>query len=142
MARQPPRLQLGEKGAHLYRVVSGLTAGEHTVRLVKATEPMIGVTQIQGFQLSAGGQLLPQPAPRRRLEVIGDSISCGYGNEGANQNEHFTPKTENAYFTYGADAARSLGADYVCLAWSGRKMWPGFHHAGNLRPHHRHRIRQ
>jgi lysophospholipase L1-like esterase len=87
---------------------------------------MLGPTQIRGFQLSTGGQILGLPAAARRIEVIGDSISCGYGNEAKNQNEHFTPKTENAYFTYGADAARALGADYTCIAWSGRKMWPNF----------------
>ena len=113
-------------GEHAYRVASGLGAGDHVVRLVKATEAMIGPTQILGFQLSEGGKLLPLPPANRRIEVIGDSISCGYGNEGANQNEHFTPKTENAYFTYGAIAARTLGADYTCIAWSGRKMWPNF----------------
>ncbi len=56
--------------------------------------------------------------------MIGDSISCGYGNEGKSQNEHFSPDTENARDAYGAIAARRLGADYACVAWSGRKMWP------------------
>jgi lysophospholipase L1-like esterase len=28
--------------------------------------------------------------------------------------------------TYGALAARALSADYVCVAWSGRKMWPNY----------------
>ena len=62
--------------------------------------------------------------PVRRIEVIGDSISCGYGNEGKSKEEHFSAATENAYLTYGAIAARALNADYVCVAWSGKKMWP------------------
>lgn len=111
-------------GAHLYRVAAGLRPGAHTVRLVKCTEAFVGTTQVQGFQLAQGSKLLPFPAPSHRLEVIGDSISCGYGNEAANQQEHFTAQTENAYFTYGSLAARDLGADYVCVAWSGKKMWP------------------
>ncbi len=111
------------KGAS-YRVADGLPPGEHTVELVKRTEAFCGNTQFLGFQLSEGGTLL-EPAPaKHRIEIIGDSISCGYGNEGKSETEHFSPTTENAYLTYGAIAARELGADCVVVAWSGRKMWP------------------
>ena len=114
-----------QKDEHLYRIASGLTNAAHTVTLFKRTEAFVGIVQYEGFQLNAGGKMLTPPAPpKHRLEVIGDSISCGYGNEGANQNEHFTPATENAYLTYGAMAARKFNADYMCVAWSGKKMWP------------------
>jgi lysophospholipase L1-like esterase len=108
----------------VYTLASGLSEGEHLVQLVRRTEAFVGPAQFVEFQLSAGGSLLPVPAPRRHIEIIGDSISCGYGNEGKNEQEHFSPDTENAYMTYGAIAARELGAEYVCVAWSGRKMWP------------------
>lgn len=114
----------GRAGEHLYRVAAGLPAGEHTVRLVKATEASFGVAQLTGLQLNQGAELLPVPAPRHRLEVIGDSISAGYGNEAAAKEEHFSAETENAYYTYGAITARRLDADYTCVAWSGKKMWP------------------
>ncbi|MBV9864556.1 MAG: hypothetical protein JO316_04350 [Abitibacteriaceae bacterium] len=121
---QPTTVLEPQEGQPTYAVATGLPAGEHTARLVKCTESFVGTTQILGFQLNQGGQLLPQQAPQRRLEIIGDSISCGYGNEAPNQQEHFSLKTENAYYTYGAIAARALGADYTCIAWSGKKMWP------------------
>ncbi len=117
----------GRSGEGVYALARGLAPGSHRVEMWKRTEPFVGTVQILGFQLSRGGSLLPAPArPAHSLEVIGDSISCGYGNEGANQNEHFNPTTENAYLTYGAIAARTLNADYSCVAWSGRKMWPDF----------------
>lgn len=113
------------EGTGVYRVAEALPRGEHTLRLVKRTEPSVGTTQFLGFQREQNGELLPdKPRPRRRIEVIGDSISCGFGNEGKDQNEHFSPATENAYLTYGAIAARALNADYLCVAWSGKKMWP------------------
>lgn len=121
---QPTAALALQNGEHTYAVASGLAPGAHTVRLVRATEAHFGPTQVTGFQLAEGAKLLPLTPPTRRLEVIGDSISCGYGNEAASQNEHFSPATENAYRTYGAIAARTLGADYVCVAWSGKKMWP------------------
>ena len=111
------------KGSN-YRVVDDLPPGEHTVELVKRTEAFCGNTQFQGFQLSEGARLLEPANAKHRIEIIGDSISCGYGNEGKSETEHFSPNTENAHLTYGAIAARELGADCVVVAWSGRKMWP------------------
>ncbi len=111
-------------GEHTLRVASSLAQGEHTVRLVKATETFFGVEQVLGFELSAGAKMLPLDTPKHRIEVIGDSISAGYGNEAASKDEHLSPGTENAYFSYGAIAARELKADYSCVAWSGKKMWP------------------
>lgn len=113
-----------QAGEHDYPVVSGLPAGRHTVELVKRTEASQGVTQLLGFQIDDASKLLPAPARARRIEVIGDSISCGYGNEAGRKEEHFTPKTENAWLAYGAVAARAVNADYVCVAWSGKKLWP------------------
>lgn len=111
-------------GKDNYSLASGLKNGPHTVRVIKRTEAFVGVTRFDGFQLEMGGKILPVPAPKRRIEVIGDSISCGYGNEAASQSERFSIETENANAAYGAIAARALQAEYRCIAWSGKKMWP------------------
>ena len=122
---QPTEVIQLKEGQTRYEVATNLSAGEHQVELAKRTEFNVGFTQILGFQLSADGALLPAPpAPDRRIEVIGDSISCGYGNEAPTKEEKFTPLRENACIAYGALAARDLGADYVCVAWSGKKLWP------------------
>ena len=95
----------------------------HDVRLVKRTEAFVGTTRFRGFAVPGGGLLQARRKPRT-LEFIGDSITCGYGVEGASERDHFTPDTENADATYAALAARALDADLRVLAWSGRKMWP------------------
>jgi len=110
----------------LYSLAEGLPAGEHTITLVKITEANLGNVAFSGFQLPDGAAAKESPAPERKIQVIGDSISAGYGNEAASQKDHFSAETENAYFTYGAMAARDFGADYTCQAWSGRTMWPKF----------------
>ena len=80
--------QVLKAGSGVVQIASGLADGEHTIELMKRTEAFVGTTQILGFQLSAGGQLVEQTdLPKHRIEVIGDSISCGYGNEGKSQNE-------------------------------------------------------
>ena len=108
----------------LYALAAGLRPGDHEATVFKCTEPLVGNATFAGFQLDAGAAVLPPAPPRRKIEVIGDSISCGYGNEAASKDENFSPATENAWWTYGAVAARAVGADYECIAWSGRKMYP------------------
>ena len=122
---QPSSVLVTHPGTHLYSVFHAAATGMHTVMLVKRTEAFFGTAQFLGFQLSQGGKPLTMPKrPARRLEVIGDSISCGYGNEAKDQHEKFSAATENAYLAYGAVAARAVGAEYTCIAWSGRTMWP------------------
>lgn len=108
----------------LFPLASGLRAGIHTITLFKLGEPIWGTTQIMSFRLAPGSKLLPMRGDSRHFEVIGDSISAGYGDQAPNQTYHFAAKTENAYLTYGAVAARDMNAEYVCIAWSGKCLWP------------------
>ncbi len=114
-----------QSGASTYPLAADLSPGVHQIALIKRTEPFVGVTQVLGFSLPVGSALVSPPPPaRRRLEIVGDSITCGYGNEGKNEKERFSPATEDAYLAYGPVAARALGAECTLIAWSGRKMWP------------------
>jgi lysophospholipase L1-like esterase len=111
-------------GTHTVDLVSDLPRGQHTLTLYRLTEPLVGETQLLGLRVSPGGQLLPTaPALERRIEIIGDSISTGYGNEGKDPTCGFSPSTENHYETYGAIAARSVNAELVTIAWSGRGVF-------------------
>ncbi len=93
----------------------------HLVTLVRRTECFAGATNVRGV---SAGQADPPPYPERQIEIVGDSISAGYGVDGKTKEEHFSPDTSNAYMTYGWIAARQLKADCTIVAWSGRKMWP------------------
>ena len=109
----------------LFQVATGLPEKEHTVEIIRRNEAAWRAPFIfQGFQLEKSGQLLPPP-PRsdKRLLIIGDSISCGFGNE-ATKPEGNPPAKQNGYMTYGAIAARKFGAEVQIIAWSGRKLFP------------------
>jgi len=105
-----------------FSLATGLSAGNHTVELVKRTEASTGDVQFLGFTVGGGSLLAPPAAAARRIEFIGDSITCGYGNEGANQYQGFTTKNENGYLAYGSITARALNADQITVAWSGKGM--------------------
>jgi lysophospholipase L1-like esterase len=100
-------------------LATGLTAGEHTVELYRRTEANLGVATFSGFDFG-GGTLLAPPLPTRRIEVVGDSITCGYGDEGADMNCSFSADTENHYLAYATLTARALNAELSTVAWSGK----------------------
>lgn len=115
-----PPLALREGNAR-YVLAQGLPAGTHDLVLQKRTEPEVGTIVFHGFELSPGAKLLAtSPAPRRRIEVVGDSISAGYGNEGKSAECHWSASTEDASRSYAAVAARELGAELTLAAWSGK----------------------
>ncbi len=98
-----------------------LEPGEHVVELFKRTEAEIGRAQLVGLELPLGARLLPPPErPERRIEIIGDSLSVGFGNTGAGPECPFTANTEDGYRAYPLLAARALRAEVHLVAWSGR----------------------
>lgn len=111
-------------------LASGLSPGDHVVALYRDTEEHLGLSEFLGF---ASGELRgPSSPPDRRIEVIGDSISAGYGNLGSElhpeQGElpycEWSAETSSWYATYGALAGRALGAEVSTLARSGWGILP------------------
>jgi lysophospholipase L1-like esterase len=83
------------------------------------TEASQGEAQFLGFNFGSG-KLLAAPTPlQRKIEFIGDSITCAYGNEGKRKEDNFTAKNENSYLSYASINARSLNASSNSIAWSG-----------------------
>ena len=104
-------------------LADSLGPGEHLVTLHRLTEAMLGETCIHGLY-APGGALLAAPAPAaRRIELIGDSISAGYGNEAPGPEHSFAPESENHSLSYGALCARELAAELVTIAWSGKGVF-------------------
>jgi lysophospholipase L1-like esterase len=115
-ALQPKLLATGGSAV----LATALGPGEHVVELYRRTEASQGPSAFAGFDITGGALLSPPPAAERRIEIIGDSISAGYGNEGADESCPFSPDTENHYLTYGAISARQLSAELSTVAWSGK----------------------
>ncbi len=111
----------------VYEIVRGLPAGEHTVELTKLTESDVGRSALRGFRVR--GQFLAPPArPGTRLEFIGDSITCGYGNEvslpdSSNPGTGFHSANQNITKAYGWLTARNLNAEAVMVCNSGRGIY-------------------
>ena len=78
------------------------------------------IPEFWGFVLDEGKKLVDAPAfSDRKIEFIGNSITCGYGNEGLKKEEHFDYATENHYYSYASITARNLDAQHWVVARSG-----------------------
>ncbi len=108
-------------GTTKYTLASGLADGPHDVLLYRRTEAFFGDTTFGGFDVDPSAYLAGDAPPPHKLEVIGDSISAGYGDEGTYPCT-FSDTTENHYLTYEAIAARTVNADLYTEAWSGIGM--------------------
>jgi lysophospholipase L1-like esterase len=119
---QPPKKFRTSAGQTSYPLATDLSDGEHRVVVWRSTEVFdSGNTDFLGIgELGDGGALLaPPPAPERRIEVIGDSISVGAGLEGGPASCAANKSSTDNYYAYGSVAARALGADVATIAYSG-----------------------
>lgn len=118
---EPKAVLKSESRRDTYTLAEGLPDGVHDIAIYKRTEARVGEVVFSGFEPQ--GTMLPAPpAAERRIELIGDSITAGYGNEGPGAVCTFNPQEENQYATYGAIAARALNAEHITIAWSGKTI--------------------
>jgi lysophospholipase L1-like esterase len=124
----PPQLLEVSPKQERYALATNLKDGQHQIELFKRVESTpngnvgAGKAQVLGFVLQ-GTRLLPVQLPPRRLEFIGDSITCGYGDEVATMDPntaHYTTLASNGHKAYGAVTAALLDAQYMAVAYSGR----------------------
>ena len=102
-----------------YQLATGLAAATHTIELYRQTEGPEGDATLTGIAVEGGTLLDPPAGPARLIEVIGDSITCGYGDLGMLSDSDCYP-TESSWDAYGSVAARALGAEVSTIAASGR----------------------
>ena len=101
-------------------LATALADGVHTVRLMYVIEGYEFFPEFWGFVLDKDKKLVDAPAlPSRKIEFIGNSITCGYGNEGLKKEEGFDYATENHYYSYASITARNLDAQHWVVARSG-----------------------
>lgn len=106
-------------GTTTYSVATHLVDTVHEIELFKLTEQDFGKTSFNGFVISSDRAIVPLSNKRTRLiEFIGNSVTCGYGNEGA-LGQVFSGSTQNHYMTYAALTSRNFTARHLAVAKSG-----------------------
>jgi hypothetical protein len=115
-----PLIVQADKGTKTYVVASGLAPGRHSFLITKRTEGEEGATVLRGLELADDGKLLAPPArPKRRIEVFGDSITSGMGDEAPMNGGDANGRDKNSYMSYAAITARRLDAELHMTSQSG-----------------------
>ena len=108
-------------------LAESLPQGVHRVRVMYILEGYELKPVFKGFYVDKGCTLAQTPVlPERRIEFIGNSITCGYGVESNDKNAPFTYETENHFYTYAARTARALNAQHHAIARSGIGVYRNF----------------
>ena len=132
---------------------AGLCRGVHSVTVVKRTEADVGFTTFLGFGFD--GPIMP-PDPvgdggtARRIEIIGDSITCGAGIEATSTTASecssnglsnligmpisgYGQGVENGRLAYGPVLARALGAEWHVTCAGGIGLVRNYYSRGDQR---------
>lgn len=107
-----------------YLIYSGTDEQEHTVRVVKLTENIKTGLSLHSFDVD-GEILMPVVEPiKKRIEFVGDSITCGFGLGTSEKDRFYYPQEENVWMAHGPTAARCLGMDWQMICISGICLAP------------------
>jgi hypothetical protein len=112
------RIKLSQRENHL--LFDKLFPGQHTILICKSTEAGIGYLEFAGIKCQ--DLLAPtNPGTVRRIEFIGNSITCGMGSDESvlpcGKGEWYDQ--HNAYMSYAAQTARALNAKWMLTSVSG-----------------------
>ena len=88
------------------------------VCLVKESEVQYASSGILAFYTDEEAEIRPTDKKDRKIEFIGDSITCGYGVLGKPENL-FSTETESADDAFAVQCAGALDADYQLVSFSG-----------------------
>ena len=106
----------------------------HHLSIYKATEAANGGILFAGTT----AKLIESPKPKtnKKIELIGDSITCGYGNDASTipcgTGDWFDQ--HNAYWAYGPVLSRALDLDFVLSSVSGYGMYRNWNDEHLLEP--------
>ena len=115
-------LPLGEAE---YYLAQNLKRGYHTVEVTKRTESQFNAVYFNSITYT--GRLEKASGKNRKIEFIGDSITCGQGYEVRGQITNYQ-RSEDGINNYTGQTARALNAEYNVVGLSG---WGAFGGGGS-----------
>lgn len=100
------------------------------VKVIKLSESAMSVCGISKIEVE-GSEVKPAAVSDKKIEFIGDSITCGYGVDDLVKENHFMTSTEDTTKAYAYLTAKALGADYSMVCLSGHGIISGYSNDGN-----------
>lgn len=121
----PVRVVRIDPDNRLYQLADDLEDVPHTLTLQKRTEAAFGSLKFTDLTAENGTFLSPPPSLPHRLLIIGDSITCGFGNE-AQIPCDCDASVENNALAYSSLTGRLLNAETLIAGASGTGCYQNF----------------
>ena len=96
------------------------------VQIIKLSESAMSVIGIRDLEIADNESVEPLPEKARKIEFIGDSITCGYGVDCEDPLIPFTTATEDVTRAFAYKTAKALDADYSMFSASGYGIISGY----------------
>ena len=109
-----------------FTVLNAAEKRDVVVRIVKLSETAMSTCGVKAIAVDDPEGVRPTPASTRRIEFIGDSITCGYGMDDEDPEHKFSTATEDATRAYAIRTAEALGADCSLVSISGYGIISGY----------------
>ncbi|MDE6433493.1 MAG: GDSL family lipase [Lachnospiraceae bacterium] len=109
-----------------YTLIEGTHPKTYHVQVVKLSEAPMSIVGIRQLITDENASLTPAKNKVRRIEFVGDSITCGYGVDDSNLEHTFSTATEDVTKAYAYLTAEALNADYSMVSYSGFGIISGY----------------
>lgn len=110
--------EVNDRSQH-YMIFSSNKEERHIITIRKMSENQKGKLSLNKFLTDGSIGKAEEEYNRLRLEFIGDSITCGFGNLSNDRNLLFYSADENGWLSHAAVAARKLNAEFSIISCSG-----------------------
>ncbi|MEN0036100.1 MAG: bifunctional acetylxylan esterase/glucomannan deacetylase AxeC2 [Cellvibrio sp.] len=110
------------------------SAAKHRVEIIHRSENWHGSVTLNNFAVTDGVFFVPAALPKRKMLVLGDSVTCGEAIDRVAGEEKNT-RWWNAHESYGMLTAKALNAQVNLVCWGGRgliRSWNGKTDDANL----------
>jgi lysophospholipase L1-like esterase len=98
----------------------------YKVKVLKITEAQNGRAGVTRLKIQGNLHTELIVPKQHKIEFIGDSITCGYGNEAEKPEDGFKTYQENGWDAFAAKTARKLKADFNCISSSGIGIYSSY----------------
>lgn len=111
-----------------FTIAENLQPGDHNIKLMLVTEEYDRFPEFHGFTLAdSHAKVLKQNLKKRvKIEFIGNSITCGYGNEASCKEDHFADSTSNFAKSFAGLTIKNLNAVSMVVARSGIGIYKNY----------------
>lgn len=116
-----------------YRIFDGDCVQCANIQIMKVSESPMSAVGIEPLVCDDEAVITPIPAKARAMELIGDSITCGYGTDDPDLAHTFSTATEDVTKAYAYKTAKLLDADYSLFSASGYGIISGYTPDPNVR---------